>query len=174
MSDFTDALAVVKRACQPDDVPTLTYSATGGPTAGLDLDDIIVACQRGAVWTASTALHYGQIVFPTTVNGQEYEVVRAGTSGTVEPTWSVAIGSYYGPYDYGQALVMDGSAVLKARGFYAGMYDVREACRQACLLKSRRAAKCPDFSADGASIKKSQVRDFWHAEAEQFDPVFVA
>lgn len=171
-TDYALAFAAVKRVCLPNDIPVLTYGNGQTPTAGLELDDIIVAAQRAVVWTAGTYLRSGQFVLSTVRGGQIFEVVRAGTSGVSEPSWSTGAGTW--PYsDSGATTVVDNGVTYRVWDDSVGLYDIREACKQACLLKARKIATSVDFSADGVSIKNSQLRDFWLDEAKRFEAVCV-
>lgn len=167
---FATAYAEVVRVCQPDDAPSLTRGDGINPDASQDVDGIIIATMRASIWSPSSALRAGQLVIPTVRNGIIYEVIQSGTTGVIEPTWFID----YQPWYPTSRTVYDNGIIYRGYGDdSAGIYDAREACKQACLLKARRAATCVDFSADGVSIKNSQLRDFWSDEAKRFEAVCV-
>jgi len=49
--------------------------------------------KAGTTWQASTAYSLGDVVEPTTPDGNVYECTTAGTSGATEPTWVTGEGN---------------------------------------------------------------------------------
>lgn len=45
-----------------------------------------------SIWQANTSYSIGDYIVPTISNGSYYECITAGTSDTIEPTWSTTIG----------------------------------------------------------------------------------
>lgn len=131
MSAFSDAYAEVSRAVQPDVEPTLTHGDGGTADPTKELDSIILASARGALWSAAATLTYGQIVFPLTRNGHRYRVTTGGTTGSAEPSW--------GTSDY--TSVSDNTVVYEeAGGDFASIYDVRQAKYDAWNLRAAKAS----------------------------------
>jgi hypothetical protein len=167
---FSAAYAKVVGACLPDDAPTLTHGDGITPDTEQEVDRIIITAQRATIWSAGLPVRVGQLIIPTVPNGIIYEVTNSGITGAVEPVWFTG----YQPWFPTSRTVYDNGVIFRGYGDdSAGIYDVREACKQACLLKARRAAACVDFTADGVSIKNSQLRDFWLGEAKGYEAVCV-
>lgn len=67
---------------------------SGMASLGTNGRTINVNASTATVWTASNAYSLGQFVKPSVDNGFIYEVVMAGTSDTVEPTWLLTEGLF--------------------------------------------------------------------------------
>jgi hypothetical protein len=135
MSAWSDAFTEVKDEVEPDVDPTLTFGnfSTAEPTK--ELDRIILRTARGVVWAASTALAYGQVVYPLTRMGRRYRVTVGGISGATEPAWP----------DSDYSTVTDGTAVLTEDGpDSSSIYDVRAAKRAAWEKKAAKASEYLD------------------------------
>lgn len=131
MSDFSEAFAEVKRAVQPDVEPVLTYGDGVTPDPESEVDAIILASTRAAVWSADLEVKYGDVVVPTVGNGRKYKVTVAGTLGSTEP-------SSWPGYDYGS--VESGTVTMVEDGYFrGGVYDVRMATYKCFLLKRAKA-----------------------------------
>lgn len=84
-----EARAIVARQCQSDIDPSIDND---------EIDAILQETVHAAAWQASTSYAYGTLVVPTTRTGYVFAPVKAGTSGTQEPTWPVNDRAF-GPFD---------------------------------------------------------------------------
>jgi hypothetical protein len=178
MLSRTDALAAVKRACAPATDPALDDA---------EIDAILGDTATATVWTANTAVSYGQFLVPTVPQGHLYRVTFSGTTDATEPSWLTAPAWYpppslfaswgwltaspfvASPWLYG---LKDGTAAVCDFGQFGGeLYDVRAAIRAAWLLKAAKASNRVDTSIAGTGSRRdSQTTDFCMRMAASFAP----
>jgi hypothetical protein len=87
ISDIYDTYTDVKSYIYRDARPIVGSSAQGFGGAGsweLTTEE---------TWAASTLYTIGDFISPTVANDKSYECTTGGTSGTVEPTWTLTLGS---------------------------------------------------------------------------------
>jgi hypothetical protein len=139
------------------------------PMIGEDeLDTILTNAQVCSVWAASTAYSYGDVVVPTCANqnGRRYRCVKAGTSGSTEPTWG----------HFQMSRTADGSSLIweEAGAQPKSIWDMRVAAYNAWLAKASKASTDFDFSGAGESYKRSQVYDHCLEMAAKYKPLKIA
>lgn len=156
----SEAMAELKRLTQYETEPALDD--------GSDLIPILDAAKICSVWAASTAYSYGDEVVPTTANqnGRRFRCVKAGTSGSTEPSWS----GFYG------ARVADDSTLIweECGAQPKSLWDMRAAAYNGWMLKASKAAPDFDFAGAGESYKRSQVYEQCLKMAAKFLPVRIA
>lgn len=59
----------------------LSWPTYTGPVLVMMLDDL------GVAWQANTAYAQGDLIYPPTWNGWQYQCVNPGTSSNIEPSW---------------------------------------------------------------------------------------
>lgn len=148
----TAAMAKLKLYSAHDTAPVITT----------DLDAILTAHLRASYWAASTAYVVGAVVQPTTANGHRYRCIKAGTSGTTEPSdWP----------EYRQGVYTnDGTVWWEEFGpDFDNPYDVRAAIHAAWMLKASRASVL--FTDDAG--QREQVYKHCLQMAEKYAPIHI-
>lgn len=152
-ADRDEALEELIRLVQPESEPELELE---------DVEKILDKNLRVTTWSASTALKFGQLIFPVTRNGHTYRVKTAGTTGSAEPAWSLVDG----------ASVTDGTATFEEFGAYPhSIYNVVEAAKQCCQMKMAKAA---EYFSGGRRGNENQIYDHWKSMRDSFDRPMVA
>lgn len=150
-----EAIAYVTLNAQTDAFPCIETA---------DVTAIVQRNIRATVWTVETAYNVGSRVQPTIPNGHFYECVQAGTSNSVEPTWSTRINSIWHELDSDLiwkecALDVDGN-----------LYNLRNAIHECWVLKASKAAREFDTSIDQQKWSRSQVYEHCLEMAKSFQP----
>jgi hypothetical protein len=165
MSDYSDAFSEVKRAVQPDIDPRLSYGDGQVPDPDSDLDAIILASVKAALWESGASVQYGDVLIPTVGNGRRYRVSVAGALGSTEPSWP--------GYDYGS--VVSGGATLVEDGYFVGsVYDVRKAIYAALDLKVQRSVNKDQYLQDSRGQASSFLYLNLVRERDKYRPVGIA
>lgn len=117
-------------------------------------------------WNASTVYALDAYAVPTVRNGHYYKVTVVGTSGAAEPTWPTTSG----------ATVVDGTVTWTEQGAAAwtNTYDLNAAASKAWRLKAGKAASRFDFTTDGQSFHRKQVREACLAMVKEYAKSVVA
>jgi hypothetical protein len=130
-------------------------------------DDVVLAIldntARASAHATSTAYTVGANVISSTINGRLYRCIVAGTSGASAPSWPLA-----GAGRTGQRIT-DGTATWEDMGpAHAEIYDLNAASRECWLYRANVLSSKFDVSADGQSMKRSQVYDHAIAQARRY------
>jgi hypothetical protein len=165
LSDFSDAFSEVKRVVQPDLDPRLSYGDGQVPDPDSDLDAIILASVKAALWESGASVKYGDVIVPTAGNGRRYRVTVAGVLGSTEPTWPTS--------DYGS--VTSGEVTLVEDGYFVGsVYDVRKAIYAALDLKVQRSVNKDQYLQDSRGQASSFLYLNLVRERDKYKPVGIA
>lgn len=128
---------------------------------------LLTQTARAGIRANSTAYVVGDRVVPATANGRVYECIVAGTSASSVPTWPTAISTRRG-FQQGYRVV-DGTATWADAGYaHKDIYDLNAASRECWLWRAQHLAQKFDVSADGMSMKRSQLYEFAIAQARRY------
>jgi hypothetical protein len=145
----------------------VTLNAQTGAFPCIATEDVAAIVQRNVratVWAPETAYNIGDRIQPTARNGHFYEAAAAGTSDTVEPTWSTRQNAIR--HEFASDLIWQECA-LDVDG---NLFNLRNAVHEAWVLKASMAAKEFDISIDQQKWNRSQVYDHCLEMAGKFQP----
>lgn len=124
---------------------------------------LLTQTARSLVRANSTPYVVGNRVVPATGNGRLYECIVAGTSDSSIPSWPTASSARQG------YRIVDGTVTWQDVGYaYKEVYDINAASRECWLWRANQLASKFDVSADGMSMKRSQLYDNAIAQARRY------
>jgi hypothetical protein len=157
-SDKDAALAELRLYAQTEVQPALEPA---------EIDAILDGVQRATFWAASKAYNVNDVILPVTLNGRRFKCVRAGTSGTTEPTWPRWLGGIFG----------EGSGDLLWREDgpeYTNVFDVRGAICAAWMTKAAKASALFNIKSRAEGFDHEQVYNHCLDMAERYAPVGIS
>lgn len=168
-TDFTAALADLKRLIQADDAPALTYGDGSTIDTTRDLDAILENNKWARTYTNATLYRLGQKVLPSVRNGLVYQVVTPGTSGGAEPTWPLTT--------EGQVTSGVDSPLLtfqEAGAEPESVYNLRAAAYAALDLKCMKATNHNQYMSDGRATASSYLFLNLQRQRDRYQPMGLA
>lgn len=128
-----------------------------------DVLTILDNTARATEHATSTAYEVGARVLSTEKNGRLYKCVIAGTSAATAPSWPSIRFTRIGQQ------VVDGTATWEDIGpAHAEIYDINAASRECWLYRANVLASKFDTSADGMSMKRSQLYEHALTQAKRY------